>query len=94
MKIPGIGRELTTIIKKSKDSIKQLFVRECIFEDMGITYVGPIDGHNIPLMVDTLNRAKQLDEPIIIHVVTKERKRLSPCGTKIQRNFMESARFP
>ena len=74
MKIPGIGRELTTIIKKSKDSIKQLFVPGMYFEDMGITYVGPIDGHNIPLMVDTLNRAKQLDEPIIIHVVTKKGK--------------------
>ena len=61
MKIPGIGRELTTIIKKSKDLIKQLFVPGMYFEDMGITYVGPIDGHNIPLMVDTLNREKQLD---------------------------------
>ena len=50
MKIPGIGRELTTIIKKSKDLIKQLFVPGMNFEDMGITYVGPIDGHNIHLM--------------------------------------------
>ena len=49
------------------------------FEDMGITYVGPIDGHNIPLMVDTLNRAKQLDEPIIIHVVTKKGKGYRPA---------------
>ena len=79
MKIPGIGRELTTIIKKSKDLIKQLFVPGMYFEDMGITYVGPIDGHNIPLMVDTLNRAKQLDEPIIIHVVTKKGKGYRPA---------------
>ena len=79
LKIPGIGKELTTILKKSKDSIKQLFVPGMYFEDMGITYVGPIDGHNIPLMVDTLNRAKQLDEPIIIHVVTKKGKGYRPA---------------
>ena len=46
---------------------------------MGITYIGPIDGHNVPLMVDTLNRAKQLDEPIIIHVVTKKGKGYRPA---------------
>lgn len=79
LKIPGIGKELTTILKKSKDSIKQLFVPGMYFEDMGITYVGPIDGHNIPLMVDTLNRAKQLNEPIIIHVVTKKGKGYRPA---------------
>ena len=79
MRIPGIGKELTTILKKSKDSIKQLFVPGMYFEDMGITYVGPIDGHNIPLMVDTLNRAKQLGEPIIIHVVTKKGKGYRPA---------------
>lgn len=56
---------------------------------MGITYVGPIDGHNVPLMVDTLNRAKQLDEPIIIHVVTKKGKGYRPAGaesSQISRN--------
>ena len=79
LRIPGIGKELTTILKKSKDSIKQLFVPGMYFEDMGITYVGPIDGHNVPLMVDTLNRAKQLDEPIIIHVVTKKGKGYRPA---------------
>ena len=79
LRIPGIGKELTTILKKSKDSIKQLFVPGMYFEDMGITYIGPIDGHNVPLMVDTLNRAKQLDEPIIIHVVTKKGKGYRPA---------------
>ena len=79
LRIPGIGKELTTILKKSKDSIKQLFVPGMYFEDMGITYVGPIDGHNVPLMVDTLNRPKQLDEPIIIHVLTKKGKGYCPA---------------
>ena len=59
------------------------------FEDMGITYIGPIDGHNVPLMVDTLNRAKRLDEPIIIHVVTKKGKGYRPAepeSSQISRN--------
>ena len=85
MKIPGIGRELTTIIKKSKDLIKQLFVPGMYFEDMGITYVGPIDGHNIPLMVDTLNHHS---------CCNKERKRLSPCGTKSSEISWNQPVFP
>lgn len=74
LKIPNIGKPLAGFLKKSKDSIKQLFVPGMMFEDMGLTYIGPIDGHNISLLVETLNRAKQLDEPIIIHVVTKKGK--------------------
>lgn len=78
-KIPAIGDALVRILKKSKDSIKQLFVPGMFFEDMGLTYVGPIDGHNIPLMVETLERAKKLEEPIIIHVVTKKGKGYAPA---------------
>lgn len=79
LKIPKIGKGIASFLKKSKDSIKQLFVPGMYFEDMGITYVGPLDGHNIPLMVETLNRAKQLDEPIILHVVTKKGKGYRPA---------------
>ena len=71
MQIPVVGEPIAKGLKRSKDSIKQLFVPGMMFEDMGITYIGPIDGHNTPLLIDTFERAKQLDEPIIIHVVTK-----------------------
>lgn len=74
MQIPVVGEPIAKGLKRSKDSIKQLFVPGMMFEDMGITYIGPIDGHNTPLMIDTFERAKQLDEPIIIHVVTKKGK--------------------
>lgn len=79
LKIPAVGKSLTKAIKCSKNSIKQLFVPEMFFEDMGVTYIGPIDGHDIPLLVDTLERAKQLEEPIIIHVVTKKGKGYKPA---------------
>lgn len=74
MQIPLVGEPIAKGLKKSKDSIKQLFVPGMMFEDMGITYIGPIDGHNVPLLVETFERAKKLDEPIILHVVTKKGK--------------------
>lgn len=74
MQIPVVGEPIAKGLKKSKDSIKQLFVPGMMFEDMGITYIGPIDGHNVPLLVETFERAKKLDEPIILHVVTKKGK--------------------
>lgn len=74
MQIPVVGEPIAKGLKKSKDSIKQLFVPGMMFEDMGITYIGPIDGHNVPLLVETFERAKKLEEPIIVHVVTKKGK--------------------
>lgn len=69
-KIPRIGGGVVKTLKKSKDSIKQLFVPGMLFEDMGITYIGPVDGHNIEELVTVLSRAKKMGEPIVIHVRT------------------------
>jgi 1-deoxy-D-xylulose-5-phosphate synthase len=63
--IPGIGEGFAKTLKRSKDSIKQLFVPGMFFEDMGITYVGPIDGHNVEELVRVISRAKNLKEPIL-----------------------------
>ncbi len=79
LKIPAIGKPLTKAIKKSKDSIKHLFVPGMMFEDMGLTYTGPIDGHDLPLLIDTLEQAKKLEEPVIIHVITKKGKGYRPA---------------
>lgn len=79
LKIPAIGKSLTKVVKRSKDSIKHLFVPGMFFEDIGITYIGPIDGHNIPLMVDTFRHVKQLEEPVIVHVITKKGKGYKPA---------------
>lgn len=72
--IPRIGEGMAKTIKKSKDSIKQLLVPGMFFEDMGITYIGPLDGHNLPELVRTLKKAVKLREPIVIHVKTKKGK--------------------
>lgn len=79
LRVPAIGEGLTRFLRKSKNSIKQLFVPGMMFEDMGLTYTGPIDGHDISLLVETLERAKQLDEPIIIHVITEKGKGYVPA---------------
>lgn len=74
LNIPKIGYPLAKTVKRSKDSIKQLLVPGMLFEDMGITYVGPIDGHNVEQLVDTIENAKTKKRPILIHVVSKKGK--------------------
>ena len=70
--IPHVGDSVARSVKKSKDSIRQLFVKGGFFEDFGIKYIGPIDGHDIKEMVRVLNALKKLNEPVVMHVVTQK----------------------
>ncbi|ADL68828.1 deoxyxylulose-5-phosphate synthase [Thermoanaerobacterium thermosaccharolyticum DSM 571] len=72
--IPPIGKSIHKSIEKIKDSIKQLFVPGMFFEEMGFTYLGPIDGHDLDSLIDVLKRAKKMEGPIFIHVITKKGK--------------------
>ena len=72
--IPGVGHSMARTLKKSKDSIKQLFVPGMLFENMGIAYFGPIDGHDIYAMIQAINRAKRMEGPVLLHVMTKKGK--------------------
>ena len=74
MNIPGIGEGLAKAVKRGKDSIKELLVPGMFFEDLGITYIGPIDGHNIGQMVDTFESAIKLRKPVVVHVKTVKGK--------------------
>ena len=69
-----IGKNIAGKISKVKDSIKQLVVPSMFFENMGVKYIGPIDGHNIQSMSEVLKKAKDVDEPVIIHIVTQKGK--------------------
>lgn len=69
-----VGKSVANSIHKIKDSLKNLVVPSKMFEEMGLKYIGPIDGHNIELMNEVLLRAKQIDGPVIIHVITKKGK--------------------
>lgn len=70
----SVGKRIAKKLSKVKDSIKQLVVPSMLFEDMGLKYLGPIDGHNIDAMKNVLSKAKNIDEPVIIHVVTQKGK--------------------
>ena len=72
--IPGVGDSMIRTIRRSKDSIKQLLIPGMLFENMGITYLGPVDGHDIFSVMQAVNRAKVMDGPILIHVLTKKGK--------------------
>ncbi len=74
LNFPIGGYDLAKSVKRSKDSIKHLLVPGMYFEDMGITYIGPIDGHNISEMVNSLVAAIELQRPVVVHVKTKKGK--------------------
>lgn len=78
-RIPVIGDKLVDKIRKTKSSIKQLVIPGMLFEEMGITYLGPVDGHNVNQMVKIFKEAKKLDHPVIIHVLTKKGKGYTPA---------------
>lgn len=69
-----LGEGVANSIQKLKDGIKQLVVPGMLFEDMGIKYLGPVDGHNIKQMVKILSMCKNINGPVLIHVITKKGK--------------------
>ncbi|MCB2359272.1 1-deoxy-D-xylulose-5-phosphate synthase [Clostridium estertheticum] len=73
-KIPNVGDGMINSIQKIKNGIKQVVVPGMLFENMGITYLGPIDGHDIKEVSKVLKLAKKTDGPVIIHVITKKGK--------------------
>ncbi len=91
-KIPNVGERLIRNIKKAKSSIKQMVIPGMYFEDLGITYLGPVDGHDIQAMVRLFQEAKQLNHPCIIHVITKKGKGY-PYAEKYPSRFHSIAPF-
>lgn len=78
-KIPGAGEHIVKGIRRTKNSIKQLFVPGMLFEDMGITYLGPIDGHDIKKLYHTFKEAQKMENAVLIHVLTKKGKGYEPA---------------
>ncbi|MDQ1909518.1 1-deoxy-D-xylulose-5-phosphate synthase [Paenibacillus sp. GD4] len=78
-KIPAIGGTLAKTVEKLKDSLKYLLVSGVLFEELGYTYLGPIDGHNLPLMLETLRQADSITGPVLVHVITTKGKGYSPA---------------
>ena len=78
-KLPEVGTKIVKKLKQSKDSIKHLVIGGMYFEDLGITYIGPIDGHDIAQMTRALESASRMQKAVLVHVVTKKGKGYEPA---------------
>lgn len=78
-KVPGIGPVMVQRIHKTKDSIKQLMIPGMFFEDMGIKYLGPINGHDCGRMIQVFQEAKKVNGPVLVHVQTEKGRGYEPA---------------
>ena len=79
-KVPKVGTALVDTMRKTKSSIKQLFIPGMLFENMGLTYLGPVDGHNMRQMMKLFNEAKRVEGPVVVHVLTQKGKGYGPAS--------------
>ena len=77
--IPGIGTSVLKLAKQGEESLKGLVVPGILFEELGFQYFGPLEGHHIDHLLDTLSNVKKLKGPILIHVLTKKGKGYLPA---------------
>jgi 1-deoxy-D-xylulose-5-phosphate synthase len=80
-RVPGIGEGLVAAGEAAKESFKQLIVPGMFFEELGWTYVGPINGHDVEKVEDAIRRAKNIDGPVIVHAVTRKGQGYAPAET-------------
>lgn len=78
-RVPGLGTPVLNALTNVKNNIKKVFVPGMLFENMGITYWGPVDGHDVKGLVTVFENAKRLKKPVLIHVLTKKGKGYRPA---------------
>ena len=78
-KIPGIGPATVKKIHKAKDSMKRLIIPGMFFEDMGITYLGPVNGHDCGRMIQVFQEARRIQGPVLVHVKTEKGRGYEPA---------------
>ena len=74
LKIPKVGAKIVDLVQRGKKTIKQIFIPNMYFEDIGFTYLGPVDGHNIEKLENILKIAKEVKGPVLVHIITKKGK--------------------
>ena len=77
--MPKYGDQMVKFIRRAKNSFKQLVIPGMMFEDMGVTYLGPVDGHDIPRLIRVLQEAKRVKKAVIVHVLTQKGKGYVPA---------------
>ncbi|MFH1563917.1 MAG: 1-deoxy-D-xylulose-5-phosphate synthase [Nitrospirota bacterium] len=78
-KIPKLGSPMNTLVKKVEEGIKNILIHGGLFEELGFRYFGPIDGHNIGLLINVIGKINELKGPRILHVFTKKGKGYPPA---------------
>lgn len=78
-RIPTVGNKMADFADKIKDTIKSMLVSGAFFEELGFKYFGPIDGHNLPDLIQVLENSKSFERPVLIHVQTKKGKGYAPA---------------
>lgn len=78
-KIPRVGEHMVTALRNTKSSIKQLVIPGMFFENMGLTYLGPADGHDMRQMMKLFNEAKRVQGPVLVHVLTEKGRGYEPA---------------
>ena len=78
-KIPAFGEPVLKIAQRAEDTVKGLFVPGLLFEELGFEYVGPVDGHKIDSLIETLKTFKEFPGPVLIHAITKKGKGYEPA---------------
>jgi len=77
--IPKIGQPMLKVARRAEESVKGFIVPGILFEELGFRYVGPIDGHRMDHLLDTFTNIKEIDGPILVHVITKKGKGYAPA---------------
>jgi len=77
--VPGIGRDLVNLAKRAEESLKSFMTPGMLFEGFGFDYFGPIDGHNIEELTETLHNVAQIKGPVLLHVITQKGKGYEPA---------------
>jgi 1-deoxy-D-xylulose-5-phosphate synthase len=77
-RIPKYGPQMYSLARRLRESIKGLIVPGMLFEELGFRYIGPVDGHDLQRLADTLEKVRDLPGPILLHVITKKGKGYAP----------------
>jgi 1-deoxy-D-xylulose-5-phosphate synthase len=77
--VPGIGRDLVNLARKAEESIKSFMTPGMLFEGFGFDYFGPLDGHNIEELIETLQNVAQINGPVLLHVLTQKGRGYAPA---------------
>ncbi|MCK5913933.1 MAG: 1-deoxy-D-xylulose-5-phosphate synthase [Desulfuromusa sp.] len=77
--VPGIGRDLVNLARRAEESLKSFMTPGMLFEGFGFDYFGPLDGHNVDELTETLHNVAQIKGPVLLHVITKKGKGYEPA---------------